>query len=274
MSDEYELPFPGMNPYLENRRLWPEVHNKLISDLHYFLRETLPPRYTVTMEERVIVEETLGDELRRGYAVPDLNITGSDITGSDRAGGGRRADGVAVAPDSGAVTVTIPELRPVHEWFIEIRTETRLPSVTILELLSHSNKRAGPGRRDYLAKRMRILESATHLVEIDLLRANHPMPTDGYTDRAAYRILVSRSENRPQATLYPFGMQSPIPAFAIPLLRGDAGPTLALGDILGDLYVRGYYDHSVNYAADPEGPLSDDDRAWLDRRLRQQGLRG
>ena len=263
MSDEYELPFPGMNPYLETRRLWPEVHNKLISDIHYFLREALPPRYTVTMEERVIVEETIGDELRRGYAVPDLNITG----------GGRLAAGVAVAPASDAVTVTIPELRPVHEWFIEIRTETGLPSVTILELLSHSNKRAGPGRRDYLAKRMRILESATHLVEIDLLRANHPMPTDGYDDRAAYRILVSRSENRPQAMLYPFGMQSAIPTFAIPLLRGDAGPTLALGSILGDLYVRGYYDHSVNYGADPEGPLSDDDRAWLDRMLREQGLR-
>ena len=264
MSDEYELPFPGMNPYLEARRLWPEVHNKLISDIHYFLREALPPRYTVAMEERVIVEETIGDELRRGYAVPDLNITG----------GGRLADGVAVVPDSDAVTVTIPELRPVHEWFIEIRTETGLPSVTILELLSHSNKRAGPGRRDYLAKRMRILESATHLVEIDLLRANHPMPTDGYDDRAAYRILVSRSENRPQAILYPFGMQSAIPAFAVPLLRGDAGPTLALGDILCDLYVRGYYDHSVNYGADPDGPLSDADRAWLDGLLREQGLRG
>ena len=273
MSDEYGLPFPGMNPYLEARRLWPEVHNKLISDIHYFLREALPPRYAVTMEERVIVEETFGDELRRGYAVPDLNIAGRDITGGDTADG-KTAAGVAVAPDADAVTVTIPELRPAHEWFVEIRTETRSPSVTILELLSHSNKRAGPGRRDYLAKRMRILESATHLVEIDLLRANHPMPTDGYDDRAAYRILVSRSEMRPQATLYPFGMQSAIPTFVIPLLGDDAGPTLALGDILGDLYVRGYYDNSVNYAADPEGPLSDDDRAWLDRTLREQGRRG
>ena len=273
MSDEYGLPFPGMIPYLEARRLWPEVHNKLIGDIHYFLREALPPRYAVTMEERVIVEETIGDELRRGYAVPNLSIAGRNITGGDTTDG-KTAAGTAVAPDADAVTVTIPELRPAHEWFIEIRTETRSPSVTILELLSHSNKRAGPGRRDYLAKRMRILESATHLVEIDLLRANHPMPTEGYDDRAAYRILVSRSEMRPQATLYPFGMRAAIPTFAIPLLGGDAGPTLALGDILGDLYVRGYYDNSVNYAADPEGPLSDDDRAWLDRALREQRRRG
>ena len=274
MSNEYELPFPGMNPYLEARRLWPEIHNKLISDIHYFLCETLPPRYTAAMEERVIVEETLGDELRRRYAVPDLNIAGGDIAGDDTAGVRRAAGGTVVAPDADAVTVTLPELRPVHEWFIEIRTETRAPSVTILELLSHSNKRAGPGRRDYLAKRMRILDSPTHLVEIDLLRANHPMPTDGHSDRAAYRILVSRSPMRPQATLYPFGMQSAIPTFAIPLLPGDAGPTLALGDIISDLYARGYYDRSVNYAADPEGPLSDDDRAWLDGLLRAKGRRG
>ena len=263
MSDEYELAFPGMNPYLEARRLWPEIHNKLISEIHFFLCETLPPQYTATMEERVTIEETQGDELRSGYAVPDLNITG----------GGQRTAGAGARPDAGAVTVTLPELRPVHEWFIEIRTENRLPSVTILEILSHSNKRAGQGRRNYLAKRMRILQSPTHLVEIDLLRANNPMPAEGHNDRAAYRILVSPSGMRPQATMLLFGVQSAIPSFTVPLLRGDAGPALALGEIFSDLYVRGYYDRSVNYANDPEGPLSDHDRAWLDRTLRAKGLR-
>ena len=173
------LPFPGMNPYLEARHLWPEVHTKLISEMHYFLCEALPPKYTVTMEERVIVEETIGDTARQRYAIPDINVAGGETPAV--------ASVVAsvVEPDAAAVTVLLPELRPVRERFIEIRTPGRLASVTILEVLSHSNKPAGPGRRDYLDKRQRILESATHLIEIDLLRANNPMPTDGYDGDAS-----------------------------------------------------------------------------------------
>ena len=257
------LPFPGMNPYLEARHLWPEVHTKLISEMHYFLCEALPPKYTVTMEERVIVEETIGDTARQRYAIPDINV----------AGGETPAVASVVEPDAAAVTVLLPELRPVRERFIEIRTPGRLPSVTVLEVLSHSNKRAGTGRRDYLDKRQRILESATHLVEIDLLRANNPMPAEGYDGDASYRIMVSRSQKRPQAALYPFGMQSGFPTFPVPLLNQDEEPTVVLGEIFNDIYLRGHYERSVNYNEDPDGPLSHDDRVWLDGRLRGCGLR-
>lgn len=264
MSDhEDSLPFPGMNPYLEARRIWPEVHTKLISEMHYFLREALPPKYTVTMEERVIVEETIGDTARQRYAIPDINVAGGD----------KSVEASAMEPDAAAVTVLLPELRPARERFIEIRTPGLLASVTILEVLSHSNKRAGPGRRDYLDKRQRILESATHLVEIDLLRANNPMPIDGYDGDAPYRILISRNQDRPQAALYPFGMQSRFPTFPVPLLNKDDEPVIVLGEIFNDIYLRGYYERSVDYNEDPEGPLSGDDRVWFDGRLRECGLR-
>ncbi len=261
-SDEI-LPFPGMNPYLEARHLWPEVHTKIISEMHYFLREALPPQYTVTMEERVIVEETIDDAVSQRYAIPDINI----------AGDGAQTVASVTTPDAGAVPILLPELRPVRERFIEIRTPGRLPSVAIVEVLSHSNKRGGQGRRDYLEKRRRILESATHLVEIDLLRANVPMPSHGYDGVAPYRIMVSRSRMRPQATLYPFGIQSAIPAFPVPLLNKEDEPTIVLGEIFNDLYLRGHYERYSNYNNDPEGPLSPGDREWIDRRLRETGLR-
>lgn len=35
------LPFPGMNPYLEDRALWPDVYHRLISVISEFLS---PPR--------------------------------------------------------------------------------------------------------------------------------------------------------------------------------------------------------------------------------------
>ena len=262
--DDTGLPFPGMNPYLEARRLWPEVHNKLISEIHYLLREALPPQYTVAMEERVIVEESFGDVARQRYAVPDVNIAGDALPLTDDA---------VPATDTGSVSVLLPETYPAREWYIEIRTQSRLPSVAILEVLSHSNKRAGRGRRDYIEKRQRILDSGTHLVEIDLLRANNPMAIAGYDGDAPYRILVSDSRERPHATLYPFGMQSEIPSFAVPLLGQDEGATINLGEICNDIYLRGYYENYADYNDDPEGPLSAYDRVWLDQTLREKGLR-
>ena len=59
----------------------------------------------------------------------------------------------------------------------------------------------------------------------------------------------------------------------MPLLAGDAGPKIPLNELLHNLYREDYYANYVDYAADPERPLSADDRAWLDGLLRQQGLR-
>jgi len=54
--------------------------------------------------------------------------------------------------------------------FLEIRDCDNRQLVTVLELLSPSNKRPGPDREQYLAKRQQLLASSVHLVELDLLR--------------------------------------------------------------------------------------------------------
>ena len=47
--------------------------------------------------------------------------------------------------------------------------------VTAIEILSPTNKLDSRGRSQYMAKRRKVLASATNLVEIDLLRAGEPM---------------------------------------------------------------------------------------------------
>ena len=143
----------------------------------------------------------------------------------------------------------------------------------MLEILSPSNKYQGEGRREYNDKRLRVLESATHLVEIDLVRVGDPLPVEGYDGDAPYRILVSRNEHRPAAALYPFGIRSPIPDIVVPLLNDADEPTLRLGEIVNDIYLQDYYGRLIDYQDNPSGPLSDDDRAWLDGLLRAKGLR-
>ena len=272
LENPYSNPFPGMNPYLESPRLWPEVHNKLIAAMHRYLRRRLPFRYSVIMEERLGIGINPPDEPPIRYIRPDLAVTGAGTIGAP-------SGGAAPALDGGAVAVLLPARETVSEWFISIATAAAGDGnepVTILEILSPSNKRAGAGRNQYLDKRSSVIESAVHLVEIDLVRQGAPMSYQGYDDYdtdAPYRHLVSRWPTRPWAALYPFGLQSAIPDVAVPLLEGDAEPKIPLGALLDDLYREDYYANYVDYGSDPAGPLSDGDRLWLDGLLRAKGLR-
>lgn len=42
-------PFPGMNPYLENPELWPEVHSRLIIAIADAIAPQLRPKYRVAV---------------------------------------------------------------------------------------------------------------------------------------------------------------------------------------------------------------------------------
>ena len=50
-------PFPGMDPYLENPGLWPDVHHMLISSYREMLAAQLRPKYLVGIEERTYIME-------------------------------------------------------------------------------------------------------------------------------------------------------------------------------------------------------------------------
>ncbi len=265
VSNQFHNPFPGMNPYLESVPWWREIHNTLISEIRFFLRETLPVRYLVTMEERATIVHNPPEDPPRRYAViPDITVSGARDLARDNAG---RLDGEAV-------TVVLPDVYPAYERFIQINAENRQEAVTIIEVLSPTNKHPGRGRNNYLQNRHQILNSSTtHLVEIDLLRDGIPMPVVGFDADDPYRLMVSRNELRPSADLYPFTLQSSVPEIRIPLLNPDEESVLNLGVIMGDIYLRGYLGRGLDYRIDPSGPLSQNDRVWLDVLLREQGLR-
>src|SRR5438477_4691494 len=50
------VPFPGMDPYLEHPVLWESVHARLIPALANQLQPRLDPRYITSIEERVFIE--------------------------------------------------------------------------------------------------------------------------------------------------------------------------------------------------------------------------
>ncbi|MEC4819467.1 MAG: DUF4058 family protein [Scytonema sp. PMC 1069.18] len=258
-------PFPGMNPYLENPALWQKVHKRLIVAIADSLSPQLRPKYIVEIEERVY-QTTREDALLVG--IPDVAVQRQQNTTH------LETTNVKVAsPPAQAITVTVPMPETVRESYLEVREVTTREVVTVIELLSPKNKRAGEGRRAYEKKRQRVLGSFTNLVEIDLLRDGKPLPILYNDIQSDYRILVSREEHRPKADLYAFNLPNPIPSFSLPLRSEDIEPFIDLQTLLRELYDRASYDLVIDYRQEAVPALKEVNAAWNDNWLRQQQLR-
>ena len=251
-------PFPGMNPYLENPALWAEVHHRLISAIAIALGPSLRPKYRVAIEKRTYLSE--GDRAI-DVGIPDVAVL-TTVKTADRSSGTVAMMEPIVSNITQPFTVTLPIAQEMNEGYLEIREVATGRVVTSIEVLSPTNKRSGNGRDAYLSKRQRVLGSLTHLVEIDLLRAGRSMEVLTEMPSCHYRILVSRSIDRPQAQLYGFNVQRSIPAVPIPLERGDVEPMLDLQRLLDKVYEQAGFDLTIDYSQMPTPVLSKEDQSW------------
>jgi hypothetical protein len=254
-------PFPGMDPYLEHPRLFPGFHRWLIMALAEDLNLALRPRYWVSVEERAYVAVP---EVHLTVGVPDAMV----VAGSDAP---RKAGSAAVLERGLEVGVPVPET--IRERYLEIHDATNRKVVTVVEVLSPTNKRRGPGLKEYLQKREAVVGSLTNLVEVDLLRAGTRMPVLRPQGSYDYGIIVCRAKRAAHAVLYSFSVRDPLPAFPIPLKPGDPDAALELGRVFNHAYESGSYDLMLDYSCEPVPPLSKDDEAWADALLREKGLR-
>jgi hypothetical protein len=257
-------PFPGMDPYLERRHVWPDVHSALIVATRDALAPQVAPAYYVAIEERMYIVALDSAEF---IGRPDVAI----ITAPTQAQPAREAE-TATAVASVVQTVVLPQFEEVRERYLEIRDVQTHAVVTAIEMLSPSNKAPGEGREAYEEKRRQVLSTLTNLLEIDLLRGGKPMemqpPLQG-----DYRILVRAGWDRPQARLYACSIRQALPEVPVPLRRGEPEARLPLGTLLADIYARARYDLRIDYRQPPEPALSPPDAAWADALLRTKGLR-
>lgn len=149
----------------------------------------------------------------------------------------------------------------ITERYLEVREVKTGKAITAIEILSPKNKKTGEGKEAYLRKRRRILQTQTHLIEIDLLRTNSTFLYH-HTPVSDYHILISRSQDRPSADLYNFSVRDRIPDIPIPLRPNEVEPILDLQTILQQIYQRGRYDMAIDYAQQPEPTLNEVDLIW------------
>jgi hypothetical protein len=256
-----------MDPYLETPDLWPDVHHRLISEIQAILNPAVRPHYVARVELRVYISGQ--DDPGLEVIIPDVRVEKRP-----RAKGARkpkRTEPVAVAEP-----IIIPFLvdEEIREARIEIRARTSNDLVTVIEVLSPTNKiRGSRGRASFMEKREEILASDVHWVEIDLLRAGDPSVTRPPLVPCDYRIMVSRGDDRFRGRYWPVSVRQALPPIGIPLRKPDADVPLDLNAVLAAAYDHGAYDLSIDYRKPPVPPLEEDDVAWADGLLRQAGRR-
>lgn len=245
-----------MDPYLENPQLWSAVHNRLIVAIADELVDHLSEKYRVEIEKRTYFSS---DDEGLLVGIPDVAVVTGKATESTS---GTATIALPVQPQK----VRVPISEEVNERYLEIREVATGTVVTVIEVLSPKNKRAGEGRLAYERKRNQVLASATHLIEIDLLRGGKPFPIVGDYE-ADYRILICRGDQRPVADLYAFNLRQPIPAIPIPLLPGEEEPVLELQKLLNYVYERGRYHLAIDYTQPPQPALSEKAAEWANTLL-------
>jgi hypothetical protein len=262
--------FPGMDPWMEDPPLWPDVHESLIVYLRAQLQPRLRPRYVAAIERRLYVE---GPD--RNVA-PDLWIRESR---QPRIATGPVASGpLAMLEEIDEPLVANLETLEVHESYIEVRDlHSGHDVVAVIEVVSPSNKHSGPGRDSYLAKQREILASPAHLVEIDLLRGGQhvlAMPEWLARSRASYEYLVCMNRSagkRERFEFYACRLRDRLPRIGVPLAGEDPDAPLDLQAGLARVYEDGAYDDQADYANPCHPPLSSEDQAWAAALIRGVG---
>lgn len=246
-------PFPGMDPYLEQPELWGECHTALIYLVHAQLNARLPARYTASTDIHVWLQEA--DAESRERRDPDVFV-------SDRGHGGAA---VAVRPNARAAPaeIVLPvEQRRGHR-FVTIRDKLNDRVVTVIEVLSPTNKAAGRDRDAYLAKRDEYFLARVNLVEIDLLRSGTRPPLGEQAPAPfAYYVMVCRDSEFPKAGFWPLGVRDTLPEIPVPLKPEDSDCPLDLRACLDRGYDEGRWAQKVDYTLPPDPPLAEPDATW------------
>jgi hypothetical protein len=263
-ASDMNMIFPGMDPYLEDPQLWHGFHQRMAVYLAEQLQPLLLPRYVASVEDRVYVEGPEGRTI-----IPDVWLRRERLTQSPA-----RAAAAVLEPDT-AVEFEVSELE-VHESYVtvlDLQSDQRV--VTVIEIVSPTNKYAGPGRTSYLAKQREVLASQAHLVEIDFHRYGPhvlAVPERYPRSRGPYDYLVSvnrASGQRQRFKCYLRTVRDRLPIVHVPLADGDQDVPLDLQAVVARVYEVGVYRIRIRYDRPCVPPLSPDDQAWADGLIRQ-----
>jgi hypothetical protein len=162
-----------------------------------------------------------------------------------------------------------------HEEFIEIRQRSDGRLVTLVDLVSPTNKLSPAGRQAYLGKRQEGRSAGANLVEIDLVLQGQP--TLEYSREGLpewdHAVTVTRATQPERYEIYTTTLQKRLPRFRLPLASDDRDTILDLHAAFSRCYDQGDFGSKIDYQCDPPPYLNEEDRRWVGEWLKQQKLR-
>lgn len=251
-------PFPGTDPFLEHPVLWESVHARLIVTIADQLQPKLDPRYITSIEERVYIE---GPQRR----IPDVWI--------QRTRGAEGCILTAQSKSDSAVIIEVEDLE-IHETRVEILDSyNEMKLVALIEVVSPTNKAAGPGRVSYQAKQAETLARECHLIEIDLLRRGRhvvAIPEWRALELKPFDSLccVCRWPHRNRYELYPRELHERLPRLNIPLEHDDPDVVLDLQAAFEHVYIGGRYARRIRYDQPCDPSLTPKQQSWAEEQIR------
>ena len=256
-------PFPGMDPYLELE--WRPAHTRLIVYLADQLTEKLAGTGLRAVNESTLMLASGADPDGRP-SVPDVKIHADPVP---------EPAGVATRSAIGRPAAVLPDPEGLPHRFVQIEDEDRTV-ITVVELVSPTNKEGARARRAYVEKRERSLAASINVVEIDLTRRGDRTPVlpgvvadHAPSVEADYLGFVGRTEEALTWEVYPIALDEPLPPINVPLRYGEDDVVLELQPpIERTCRMMG----TARYSRPLVPPLPDRWRAWAARRLRALGI--
>ncbi len=244
-------PFPGMDPWLQS--FWDNVHTKFCTYLSDTLNELLSPGLVAVTQQRVFIESSVAAD-RSAY--PDVHV----IHRSAPALGGSSPAGAATLDEP--IVMEMPADAFEQPYIEIVDAQSGGTVVTVIEIVSPSNKRAGESRDLYEQKQAEVVASDANLVEVDLIRGYRGVTLAWRRSASpaletAYHACARRATRRLALEVYPIGLWQRLPSIRIPLRPDDADIRLDLQRILDDTYRRGRLGELIDYSRPAEPPLGD-----------------
>jgi hypothetical protein len=161
------------------------------------------------------------------------------------------------------------------ESLIEVRQRGDGRLVTLIEVVSPANKLSDAGRRAYLDRREDARVARANLVEIDLVLQGTPLVEYARQGLPSwdYAVFVSRATQPDRYEIFPGTLPKPLPKFRLPLAADDRDTILNLQAAFARAFDQGDFGEQIDYTLDPKTRLGEENRAWLDDRLRAEKLR-
>lgn len=238
-------PFPGMDPFTEDPRLWRVLRPALLAEMRRQLTDWLPDPYRAIL-------------VARGGKAGAPTIRRSETFDAD--------------PEPWV----LPLRRPADDDRMILICDRTQPGrvVTVIEAPGCEHKQDGTARDAYVATQREVLESDAHLVEIDLLRGGERNLASWFLEQFVgeldpapdYLVLISRSTRRASAGLgyrgYSWTLRERLPTITIPLKGEEEEVPLDLQAAFAVAWDHCRARETIPYEWVPEPTLSEADDAW------------